>query len=145
LRTRSINHRLAAVVLAVALVFGVSALTWYMPGRVSAVSAEPGSQEDPLISKSYFDRFVSLQVVTVPAGKTLSCEAGTEIVLRAGKATAIGSDLGGLSDITSGKDVQTGQAIVSNHLLIVPRSDGRGLRAATECVVMVRGAHAISP
>ncbi|MGE5484561.1 MAG: hypothetical protein ACM3X4_06060 [Ignavibacteriales bacterium] len=130
---------------AVALLLGVAVLTQLPPGRVWAVPPEPGSQEDPLISKSYFDRFVSLQVVTVPAGKTLTCEAGTEIVLRAGKATAVGSDLGGLSDVTAGKDIQTGQAVTANHLLIVPRSDGRGLRASTEIVVMVRGAYAVSP
>jgi hypothetical protein len=111
--------------------------------RVAAVAPEPGSPEDPLISKSYFDRHTGLHVVTVPAGAMLACEAGTEVVLRSGKATAVGGALGGLSDVTAGRDLQTGQPVAANHLIIVPRSDGRGLRAVTECVVLVRGPYAV--
>ncbi len=127
------------VVLGIGLVIAGAASLKVFGSPDALAAAEPGSPEDPLISKSYFDRFVGLQVVTVPAGRTLTCEAGTEVILRAGRATAVGSSLGGLSDVTAGKDIQTGQAVTANHLLITPRTDGRGLRAATECIVMVRG------
>jgi hypothetical protein len=47
--------------------------------------------------------------------------------------------MGGLSDVTGGTDVKHQEAVRSNHLLIVPRSDGRGLLAQTDIVLLVWG------
>lgn len=122
------------------------ALVGFALGRaVTAGSGEPGSEADPLVSKSYVDQFVQLQVVELAAGQGLEVDAGTEIILRAGQATAMGSPLGGVADVTAGKDLPTGQAVSLNHLLVVPRSDGRGLRAVTDVVVVVRGPFRIRP
>lgn len=85
----------------------------------------------------------ALEVVSVPAGKTLTGYAGTEFVLRGGKATAVQSQLGGLADLTGARDIGQGQIIPDNHLLLIPRSDGRGVRAETDCIILVKGRYDI--
>lgn len=81
----------------------------------------------------------TFEVVNVKTNETLICDSGTEIIVRSGKFTAIGSAAGGISDITSGKDLSTGETIINNHLLIVPRNDGRGIIAKVAGAVMIKG------
>ena len=132
--------------------------------------AEPGTDSDPLISKSYVDnvllpeiqqmidssvagvggtdssgnaeseRFV---VVEVSKGKKVICDAGTELILRMGSATVIATPKGGLADTTSGYDLADGWQMPSNHLLIVPVADGRGVKADTDVIVMIKGGYRI--
>lgn len=85
----------------------------------------------------------ALQVVELKTGESLIAGAGTEIILRSGKVNAIASSLGGLSDVTKAGDISHGVAIVSNHLLIVPRSDGRGVLAVTDAILLVRGEYKV--
>jgi hypothetical protein len=85
----------------------------------------------------------ALEVVTLTAGQYLVGFAGTEIILRGGRATAVQSELGGLSDVTGARDIKQGEIIPANHLLLVPRSDGRGVKADTDCILMVRGQYSI--
>ena len=110
-----------------------------MPANSAASGVDPGTAEDPLVAKSYIDQLVRLQVVELEAGQVLRGEAGTEIVLRSGRAAAITTPQGGISDLTAGRDIQNGETIPANHLLLVPRSDGRGLKALTKVVALVRG------
>ncbi len=114
-------------------------------------AAEPGSVEDPLISKSYVDttlmpyinRVSSFTVVNVSAGQMLIGEAGCEIILRMGTATVIATEKGGLCDVTLGGDWPNGSAVPANHNLIVPVSDGRGVKADTDIIVMVKGTYTL--
>lgn len=134
-----------------------------------AVFSEPGTSDDPVVTKSYIvdevipqikayiderfgaaasegvvtsasDKFI---VVNVSAGKSVICEAGTELILRMGKGTIIATEKGGLADTTAGYDLANGTEMPSNHLLIVPLADGRGFRADTDVLVMVKGAYTI--
>lgn len=123
----------------------------------AATAAGPGTDSDPLISKSYIDNVVFpyidnsiavvsqsvLEIIYLDAGQTLTCKGGTELILRSGSAKAIASDNGGLSDITAGADLGGGSPLAANHMLIVPRSDGRGAYAVTDCIFMVRGGYSI--
>ncbi|MDP2872282.1 MAG: hypothetical protein Q8P31_07085 [Bacillota bacterium] len=110
-------------------------------GRASSVA--PGSDADPLVARSYVDQFLVLAVVELAKGQTLEGGAGTEIILRSGTARAIASPLGGVCDLTGGRDLPQGEIVKANHLLLVPRADGRGIRAETAVFVMVRGPHTI--
>lgn len=85
----------------------------------------------------------ALEVVNLKAGEKLIAKAGTEIILRGGKATAIASELGGLSDVTKATDIAHGVEIAPNHLLIVPRDDGRGVLATVDAIFIVRGKYEI--
>ncbi|HMM69318.1 hypothetical protein [Gudongella oleilytica] len=131
--------------------------------------SEPGTESDPLISLSYLEERLdelkdyidskvgstgeqvpsipsdnSLAVVELFNGQMLIGDAGSEIILRSGSATAITSPSGGLSDVTAGTDIAEGKPIPANHLLIIPRSDGRGIFVTKNSTfVMVRGGYTI--
>ncbi len=133
----------------------------------SVVFSEPGSEKDPLISlsflekrleqfKNYIDERLAnvdsgsnsypanrLEVVEIVAGQSLIGKAGTEIILRGGKARVIAGELGGLSDVTGGKDLGMDVLVPDNHLLIVPRNDNRGVAAITDAIFLVRGEYEI--
>jgi len=126
---------------------------------VVVIAADPGTQTDPLISKSYVDNVLKPEiyeyvdakasegfvVVNVPKGKTVICGAGTEMILRMGSAEVIGSARGGIADVTMGVDLADGIAVPSNHMLIVPLDDGRGVKidANTEAILMIKGKYTI--
>lgn len=133
------------------------------------VLAEPGSTDDPLISKSYIDTVLmpqikqyvtskisevnvesgsvqtasSFKVIEMNAGQKLICSAGTELILRMGNAEIIATEKGGLADTTAGYDLSNGSQMPANHLLIVPVDDGRGIAALNNVLVMVKGGYEI--
>ncbi|HQE06128.1 MAG: hypothetical protein WBJ82_03880 [Tepidanaerobacteraceae bacterium] len=144
--------RLFLIIVAVAVVsfFAMSAY---------ANIAEPGSEADPLVSRSYVDKVFhslreyvdsksggssSFEIIYLEQGQVLIGNHSTEMILRSGIASAVDSGMGGLADVTAGKDIRHGENISQNHLLIVPRDDGRGVRAENNNVVlMVRGGYTI--
>ena len=82
------------------------------------------------------DEFI---VVEIPDGGFLEGMSGTEMILRAGIATAVASSDGGVTDLSAATDLKDGASIEKNHLLIIPRSDGRGISCTGLCYVMVKG------
>lgn len=146
----------------IGLVAVFSVASFFFGRQSMAQGNEPGTPADPIVSKSYVDtNFASkdyvdttfakksdgggtatLQAVELKTGQTLTAEAGTELIMRSGKAVVITST-DGIPDITGGKDLTRGLSAPLNHLLIVPRSDGRGIRALADSWVMVRGAFTI--
>lgn len=160
------NRKTAATLILIALLIAANCLTFVFADNV------PGSSADPVVTKSYVDSmFNSLKaqiesgdvsapagssetsaavpaessfiVVQLAAGESLIGEGGTEIILRSGAATAIGANGVGVSDVTVGKDLTDGVKIEKNHLLIVPRSDGRGIKCSTSAYIMVKGAYSV--
>lgn len=108
----------------------------------AVIYASPGTSSDPLVSLSYLQKVSKFNVITVKAGKTLIGKEGTEIVLRSGSSTIYSPVQFGVSDVTAGKDLLNGQSVPLNHLLIIPR-DGRGIKAKTESVYMIKGEYTI--
>lgn len=72
---------------------------------------------------------ISTKVVEIRPGKKLIAAAGTEVIVRTGKATVYSSDKNGILDLTAGSEMGGAQAIPNNHLLLFPR-DGRGVEVA---------------
>lgn len=132
-------------------------------------SVTPGTIEDPVVTKSYVDEqiaklsgggstggntggpngegvSVKLEVVEVPVGKTLMASAGSEVVVRVGKAVAYSSDTNGISDLTGGIDIKSGKDVPTNHLIWFPR-DGRGIKGHPDekapLTVLVKGSYSI--
>jgi len=85
----------------------------------------------------------TLEIVEINAGEKIIGGAGTELILRGGKATVVGSELGGLTNITLGKDFVSGMDVIANNLLIVPRDDGRGVYTNSYAIFMVRGTYEV--
>lgn len=160
------NRKTAATLILIALLIAANCLTFVFADNV------PGSSADPVVTKSYVDSmFNSLKsqiesgsisapadapavqtpapadntfiVVQLAAGESLIGEGGTEIILRSGQASGVSQNQDGLSDVTTGKDIKAGASVEKNHLLIVPRSDGRGIKCSTSAYIMVKGAYSI--
>lgn len=134
---------------------------------VNIVMAEPGGEDDPIISLSYIQNTVipeikayidekiasvsgssqgvatSFNVVEISKGQRLIADAGCELILRMGKATIIATQKGGIADVTSGFDRGHNTEMPSNHHMIVPVGDGRGIVADTNIIVMVKGGYSI--
>ena len=138
------------VVTVFVLVIALAALTLV----AGAASTTPGSSDDPVVTKSYVDQQIaklqggsgasdSYKPVSLKPGQKLVGNEGTEIILRSGEATAIDNGANGISDITGAKDLMTGNSVEQNHLLLIPRSDGRGIKATTDIWIMVRGTYTI--
>lgn len=117
--------------------------------------ASPGSSDDPVVSlsylegtfldnvRSYIDQSSQFTVVEMKEGETLIGKAGCELILRMGQAGAITTDKGGLADTTSGGDLPNNAAVPPNHLLIVPTDDGRGVKALSDVILLVKGGYDI--
>lgn len=130
----------------------------------AATFSEPGSVDDPLVTLTYVNNkidqikeYIDIKiannsaslnewvVVEVPQGQSLIGKSGTEIILRGGKSTAYGVKVDkGLTDITDGKDIDNeNNYLPANHLLIIPRDDGRGAYSVTDSIFLVKGNYEI--
>ena len=130
------------------------------------VGATPGSVSDPAVSKSYVDdkfnqlltvlsaindtsqpgvatQNVSYVPVSVKMGQLLIGLEGTEIILRSGKAVGYCTGENGMVNITTGTEVFSGTEIPRNHMLIVPRDDGRGALVVEDAWFLVKGGYSI--
>ena len=122
-----------------------------------AGSAEPGSEANPLVAQDYVDARIAelnsqieeltkaskFEAVQIKAGKQLVAGASTEIVLRSGKAAAVVSANGGLSDLIAGNDIPAGGNIPLNHLILIPRDDGRGFKTVSDVWILIKGTYTI--
>ncbi len=128
-------------------------------------AASPGTTDDPLVSKSYVEKlineaFQNNSVITNPAvntsnstsnyvpvnvkiGQKLIGEEGTEIILRSGRGFGYVSTESGIVDITQGTEVFNNEEIIKNHMLIIPRDDGRGIRIVEDSWFLVKGGYKI--
>lgn len=85
---------------------------------------------------------ITYEVLRLEKGQTIT--GRIELILRSGKATAHCPGVNGLSDLTSGTDLADKTAITTNHQLLIPRDDGRGITVTSnEAYVMVRGTYEI--
>jgi len=100
-------------------------------------------QIDNLDSSGGSSSGMALEIVEIRNGEKIIAGSGSELILRGGEAVIIGSEMGGISDVTLGKDFVSGMSVVPNHLMIVPRDDGRGVYAEKYAIFMVRGSYEV--
>lgn len=119
--------------------------------------AAPGDENDPVVTISYIESVLlpslskqieqrvspEFHVIEVQKGKSVMCEAGTNLILRKGIATIISTEKGGLANVTSGVDLIDGMTVPANSLLIVPLSDGRGIMAIDDIILMIKGNYTV--
>ncbi|MCE5196959.1 MAG: hypothetical protein LLG09_07515 [Negativicutes bacterium] len=104
----------------------------------TALAALPADSDDPLAAAKW-------EILELSPGARLIGSEGTEMILRAGEALAIGNaENAGVADLTAGSDLKTGDAVLCNHHLLIPRTDGRGLNIRFFSYVMVKGAYTIT-
>ena len=128
-----------------------------------------GSEEDPLITKSYLDEVLQPEleqrfetelenaisaveseksgdfvVITLYKGQTVTCGVGCEVMLRIGSAEAKGVDYPVLVDTTKGESVASGTSMVTNHLYMVTIA-GNGFKAkADNTKLLIKGVYTIN-
>lgn len=129
----------------------------------AAFAAGAGTQENPVVTLDYLENvflpkieglinektagtdftptgdFEDFTVIEVKAGKTFRGDAGCEFILRMGTAQVVATAKGGVSDVTAGNDLANDALVPGNHHLIVPVNDGRGFKAFSDVLVMVKG------
>lgn len=135
-----------------------------------SAASVPGSADDPVVTKSYVDQQIQralgggaavkpgnvepaptaavLQVAELLPGQTIYGFEGTEFIVRTGRVVSVpGVNGDGLIDLTAGADLTAGWEVNHNHLLLIPRSDSRGLRLHPEydgkAYIVVRGQYEI--
>jgi len=117
----------------------ITASLFMVYAAFAGTESDPGGSGDPLVTQSYVDQYVQWKVLELETGQVLKGHAGTEIIVRRGQAIVIDSVGNGIPDITSGVDIYAGSTVPNNHLLVIPRDDGRGVGAKSAVVVMYRG------
>lgn len=85
------------------------------------------------------------EVIELKMGDSVYATSACDIMLRAGSAYCIAPDAGqGIADYTSGAEIYNYDYLTKNHMCLIPRGDGRGIRADSESVfIMIRGEYTI--
>ncbi len=145
------KERTMKVIIAVLAVLLLAGVTAY-------AATTYGSQDDPLITKSYLDEVVKPELeselqtkldaaaeelrhsaagefstVELRGGQTLRCAAGSQLLPVSGAVSAVG----GLTDTTEGADVAAGSSLSISHLYLAPGESGAA--AAGAAVILVSG------
>ncbi len=89
------------------------------------------------------DEKFGYKVITLQKGQLLSASEGSELIIRSGTATCVSpSSSIGIYDYTDGSFVANGEKLTNEHYFVFERN-GRGIRAVSECVILVRGNYTI--
>lgn len=142
-------------ILTAILLVAVVASAGYAGLAIAADSGEPGSRLDPVVTKSFVEQYVEeyvkeilnttgssgfqWQIKTVAAGQVFTGGAGTEFIIRSGNAVIVDPVGSGIPDLTAGTNAANGHPAARDHLFLIPRADGRGIRAQSAVIVMYRG------
>jgi hypothetical protein len=168
-------------------VLGIVATTSY-----ASENFQPGSADDPIVTKSYVDEQVALikkqleeqakkdldltkesikkelldeikatiptsggtaglKVEKLVQGQKIYGLEGAEIIVRSGKVRVIAGEKGdGIPDVTEGTDLKGNEVVPLNHLLLIPRTDNRGVYVEKTgsdgfSYVIIRGSYSVTP
>ncbi len=135
---------------------------------ISVFAAEPGTSDDPVVSKSYVDNKISELLKTLESGGTINVNSnsdnsklkyvpvhvgvgqklvggeGTEVILRVGRSFSVVPGSESLIDATDGKELKDKAEIKKSHIVIIPRNDGRGVRVVEDAWFLVKGEYTIT-
>ena len=154
------RKRLIVVIIAFAAAV-VAAVAVYAAGAY-------GSQEDPLVAKSYLDSVLrpelekaltaelnsalsdahsgsgDFAVLTLSSGQSVTGEVGCQIMPRLGTVQASGASAPALLDTTAGASVSSGTALTSNHLYMVSIA-GNGFAVTSEsATLLISGGYTVN-
>ncbi|MDR3091068.1 MAG: hypothetical protein LBU36_02550 [Clostridiales bacterium] len=130
--------------------------------NINARAAEPGSEGDPVVTKSYVDaRIAEIMGASPPSeaalpnknafepvfasrGQKVLGKEGAEIILRSGSCAAYCPGSDGLVNATRGLDLADGAGIDANNLILIPRDDGRGVLVSKDAWFIIKGGYEIN-
>lgn len=154
-KNNDLKMKMILVFLAFCLVLTLS-VALISPAQVDASqTAAAGSADDPLITLSYLNSVLpksgsavsdSYKVLELKKGQKLRAKTDSlELILRSGYATVVSPVSNqGIADLTWGEDLLNSEMLPTNHSILIPRADGRGINITSDkAFVMVRGAYEI--
>ena len=112
--------------------------------KADAKSAELTKQFEQRAGQSGTGGSASYQVVTLSAGQRMNLGLGAEVMLRVGSATAGAAVNPALVDTTSGGNLNSGGALVQNHLYMATMTDHYITAGGSTVKVLVRGSYTLS-
>lgn len=107
---------------------------------VGAAGSEPGSNGDPLITKSYLDAQLSSSVspsykeVSLSSGESVTVSSGAQVIVTSGSSTAAAS----VVDVTAGKSLGKNKSMTKNHTYLITK-EGTKVKAKKTTKVFVLG------
>ena len=125
-----------------------------MPDIDSRIDAKVKQQVDEKLDEIANDSYkegtssstdgATYTLVKVKANRKVIGGEGTEFILRMGSGTIIATQSGGVADLTAGVDLPSGTNIPSNHLLVSPKDDSRGLNITSESLILIKGTYTVT-
>lgn len=82
-------------------------------------------------------------VVELADGDVVTFGENTQVILRGGAATAIAAE-NDLPDVTGGSGLGLGAKVPLNHLIIIPKNDGRGMKIVDRAWLMIAGKYTVT-
>ncbi len=141
MKSKILNRKFIILAAAFLLIFALGMIVG------AQTTDEPGSEKDPLITKSYLEMSLenidgskadsSYKKVTLSKGQLLVGYEGTEIMLYQGNATAY-STADGVVNVTVGEMVKNGITLGKYCVYVTPDSDS-GIKAISDVIVFVKG------
>jgi hypothetical protein len=106
----------------------------------ATIPDQPDDDDEPVEYPS-----VQWDIVELTYGQAIYAVSSCELILRSGSAVCIAPDAKqGIADLTTGTEIYNGENFTKSHLCMIPRGDGRGIKATHESVfVMIRGEYTI--
>jgi len=134
---------------------------------ITVYAADQESNDNSTATKSYVDDKITQLLQTLESGGTINVtsssgkaeggyvpvhvgvgqklvgEEGTEAILRVGRSFAVVPGEESLIDVTSGTELSDKGELKKNHVIIIPRNDGRGVRVVEDAWFLVKGGYTI--
>ncbi len=125
--TAPVNHDaiVSDVVAQIEFLYGDKLKASPTPTQTSTATPAPTSTETAASNVTYVP-------VNAKKGQIIIGEEGTEIILRSGTGTGYCEGQNGLVNATTAGEILNGSKVSVNNLLIVPRSDGRGIKVTSD-------------
>ena len=89
---------------------------------------------------------MTFKIIKLQTGQTLIGSESCEIIVRTKNkvvASVSSTATGGVSNLISGRDIKNGEIIPDNQLLLIPKADGRGIKANAPADIMIKGTYSI--
>lgn len=97
---------------------------------------EPGSYNDPLVTKSYVEHLFRFKQLVIPSGKVVNLNIGDLFIVRSGRVKFRSSKNKVLLNLTSGSEIHPDSFIPANNLIIVPETGDYKLEALSIAIIL---------
>lgn len=110
---------------------------------VIKIFSQPGTQQDPIMSRSYVEKFFHWNKILLDVGQKIEISPNTSFILYLGEYTGEGLNVK-ILDLTEGREITNIEKIKKNHLLLLIGDNQLTLKAKKSAIIFIRGKHKVS-